>query len=80
MSVINITAPVCYLGHHYPGITLAEGVGVELFINGMGSISMKFTGCVQENTPTVCVKSLTCDPIVEDTGCPDYLNLWPPGV
>ena len=57
-----------------------DGVTVELFINGVGAVSMRFIGCVQENTPTVPVRSLTADPIVEDTGCPDYLNLWPAGV
>jgi len=71
---INLPVGVCYNGKHYPGITVHDGVGMELIDNCAGGKAVQFTGAKLQNLPTpntLCISA----PIIEKVACKGYLQV-----
>jgi len=74
--VVNISVPVCHDGRHYNGVTIHNGVTYTEVDNCSGGKALEFANTSLVNPPNVNVGAISAA-IVEDSACPQYLQLLP---
>ena len=74
MDVINLTVSVCHDGYHYDGVTVHNGVTIDMIDNCAGGKALQFGNCALANPPTPNVGCISAG-ITEAQECPSYLQL-----